>query len=183
MPDPTRAAESRDTIWVLPVEMAEAEAYPLSGTEELTQLLIGFLEGQGLPAKRAEPGSEDSPQLACRVTRLEYAKRRPYPSRRRYEAELSCVVTGWVSNTTPWARTVSRAYEEMVLVNTMTKLPSQHDAVLLNECVLPVWEGMAYSVRLFLDRPLVAPPSPSREPILAKTPGSPQETPARTWLK
>ncbi|HBH96935.1 MAG TPA: hypothetical protein DDX89_03970 [Candidatus Omnitrophica bacterium] len=69
---------------------------------------------------------------------------------------LSCSITESPGQSVRWQRDVERHYDVTTLLNTMTKLPPRHESELLRECVLPVWDGMAYSVRLFLDRPRMA---------------------------
>jgi len=122
--------------------------------EEFTQLLVHQLRSKGVRAVKAEAGTAEADYvLACSVPRLGYTIRRRYPTHVRHEATLRCSIIDQPTKTVRWQRDVERRYDVTTLLNTMTKLPPKHDSELLQECVLPVWDGMAYGVRLFLDRP------------------------------
>ena len=124
---------------------------------ELTQLLLHQLRSKGVRAVPAETGPTDADySLTCTVPRLGFTIRRRYPTHVRHEAQLSCSITEPSEQAVRWQRDVERHYDVTTLLNTMTKLPPKHESELLQECVLPVLDGMAYGVRLFLDRPQIA---------------------------
>lgn len=123
-------------------------------SEEFTQLLIHQLRSKGVRAFRVGAGvAEADYVLACTVPRLGYTIRRRYPTQVKHAAKLRCSILDPSTQTVRWQRDVERQYDVTTLLNTMTKLPPKYEAQLLQECILPVWDGMAYSVRLFLDRP------------------------------
>ena len=73
-----------------------------------------------------------------------------------------------VAKNVGWERKLEQRYDERVLFNTMTKLPEHHEPILWKECVVPVWDAMAVSLRLFLDRPrprVAQPPEPVGDPL------------------
>jgi hypothetical protein len=151
---------------------------------EFTQLLVHQLRSKGVRAFSADTGvAEADYVLTCTVPRLGYTIRPRYPRQVRHEAQLSCSITEPAGQVVRWQRDVERHYDVTTLLNTMTKLPPKHDSELLQECVLPVWDGMAYSVRLFLDRPQMA---ARMEPVSAMV-SLPEKQVSRTddygWMK
>ena len=153
---PLFSGEAAQTLLVNPV-VSDAAARQTShlSPEEFTQLLLHQLRSKGVRAITAETGTADY-ILTCTVPRLGYTIRRRYPTHVRHEAMLSCSITESPGQSVRWQRDVERHYDVTTLLNTMTKLPPRHESELLRECGLPVWDGMAYSVRLFLDRPRMA---------------------------
>jgi len=126
-------------------------------SEEFTQLLVHQLRSKGVRAVTSDIGASATDYvLVCTVPQLGYTIRRRYPTKVKHEAVLSCSIIDPASQAVRWHRDVERHNDVTTLVNTMTKLPPRHESELLRECVLPVWDGMAYSVRLFLDRPPMA---------------------------
>jgi len=152
------SGQAAPTLLVKPVvsESSSGQTNRLS-PEEATQLLVHQLRSKGVRAFRTEAGVAEADYiLACTIPRLGYTIRRRYPTHVRHEAMLRCSITEPSGQAVRWQRDVERHYDVTTLLNTMTKLPPKHESELLQECVLPVWDGMAYSVRLFLDRPQVA---------------------------
>lgn len=152
------SGEAAPTLLVKPVvsESMPDQTSRLS-PDEATQLLVHQLRSKGVRAFRAEAGAAEADYiLACTIPRLGYTIRRRYPTHVRHEAQMSCSITEPPGQTVRWQRDVEQHYDVTTLLNTMTKLPPKHESELLQECVLPVWDGMAYSVRLFLDRPQIA---------------------------
>ena len=150
---------------------------------ELTQLLLHQLRSKGVRAVPAETGAADADYiLTCTVPRLGYTIRRRYPTHVRHEAQLSCSITEPLGQTVRWQRDVERHYDVTTLLNTMTKLPPKHESELLQECVLPVWDGMAYGVRLFLDRPQMAARPEPASPTTPRT-NVAVRADTHTWMK
>jgi len=146
---------------VRPMKFAEPPAVnpKVASPEELTELLIGELREAHILAARQEAEAAPNPMfLACDVPALRYIERPRYPRSIRYEAQLHCALTD-ASQAVRWERTLDQRYDELVIFNTMTKLPKKYEMTLYRECVVPLWEGMAYGVQLYLKRP--APPAPS----------------------
>jgi len=91
--------------------------------------------------------------LTCAASELGYTVRGVYPKRVDQGAALACSISDPDTGSVHWQRQLQRDNELTKIINTMTKLPAKYDVQLLQECVLPVWDGMAYGVRLFLERP------------------------------
>ena len=151
------SGEAAPTVLVKPVvaDPAAGQTDHLS-SDEFTQLLVHQLRSKGVRAVTSDTGARHADYvLACTVPQLGYTIRRRYPTQVKHEATLSCSIIDPATQAVRWQRNVERHNDVTTLLNTMTKLPPRHEAELLRECVLPVWDGMAYSVRLFLDRPPV----------------------------
>ena len=152
------SGEAAPTVLVKPVvaDPAAGQTSHLS-SDEFTQLLAHQLRSKGVRAITSDTGAGHADYvLACTVLQMGYTIRRRYPTQVKHEATLSCSIIDPVTQAVRWHRDVERHNDVTTLVNTMTKLPPRHESELLRECVLPVWDGMAYSVRLFLDRPPMA---------------------------
>ncbi|MBI4355911.1 MAG: hypothetical protein HY597_05665 [Candidatus Omnitrophica bacterium] len=148
-----RAGGPRLVVRPMQIETVQGHA-GVRSPDALTALLVERLRAQGLEASLE--GASAMPQplqlLACRVTRLDWTEQRRYPRRLHYEAELSCALIDISTGTVRWERRLTQPYDEMVLFNTMTKLPPQHGEVLMRECVRPLWDDMALGVLLFAGR-------------------------------
>lgn len=152
------SGEAAPIVLVKPVvaDPAAGQTGHLS-SDEFTQFLVHQLRSKGVRAVTSDTGARHADYvLACTVTHLGYTIRRRYPTQVKHEATLSCSIIDSVTQAVRWQRDVERHNDVTTLLNTMTKLPPKHESELLQECVLPVWDGMAYSVRLFLDRPQIA---------------------------
>lgn len=177
-------SEATPTLLVNPVasDAAAGQAGHLS-PEEMTQLLLAQLRSKGIRVFRENTDSPTADYvLSCTVPRLGYSIRRRYPTHVRHEAQLSCSITEPSGQAVHWQRDVERHYDVTTLLNTMTKLPPKHESELLQECVLPVWDGMAYGVRLFLDRPQMAARPESASPTTPRTNVAVRADP-HTWMK
>lgn len=154
--------DATPTLLVNPITSNAATSQPgRLNSEELTQLLLAQLRAKGIRAFRENADSPTDYVLSCTVPRLGYSIRRRYPTYVQHAAMLSCSIIDPSTQVVRWHRDVERHNDVTTLLNTMTKLPPRHESELLQECVLPVWDGMAYSVRLFLDRPqYTAAPTP-----------------------
>jgi len=149
------SGEAAPTVLVKPV-MADLPIGQTShlSSEEWTQFLVHQLRSKGVRAVTSDTSAGPTDYvLACTVRHLGYTIRRRYPTQVKQEAALSCSIVEPPAQAVRWQRALERRNDVTTLLNTMTKLPPRHEAELLRECVLPVWDGMAYSVRLFLDRP------------------------------
>ena len=151
------SGEAVPTVLVKPVVADPAGQTSHLSSDEFTQLLVHQLRSKGVRAVTSDTGARHAHYvLACTVPQLGYTIRRRYPTQVKHEATLSCSIIDPATQAVRWQRNVERHNDVTTLLNTMTKLPPRNEAELLRECVLPVWDGMAYSVRLFLDRPRMA---------------------------
>ena len=122
--------------------------------EELTGLLVRSLKSEGIQAVTA--ATADSPVdylLTCAASQVGSSARGFYPRRVSHAAALTCSISDPDTGGVHWQRELQRGNDLTKIINTMTKLPARDDVAVLHECVLPVWDGMAYGVRLFLERP------------------------------
>ncbi len=178
------SGEARQTVLVKPViaDPAAGQTDHLS-SDEFTQLLVHQLRSKGVRAVTSDTGARHADYvLACTVPHLGYTIQRRYPTQVKHEAMLCCSIIDPATQAVRWQRDVERHNDVTTLLNTMTKLPPRHESELLQECVLPVWDGMAYGVRLFLDRPQIAaraePVSPAEPPTTVAV-----RSDAHTWMK
>ena len=181
---PLFSGEAAPMLLVKPVvsETPTGQTSHLS-PEEFTQLLVHQLRSKGVRAVTSDTGtSAPDYVLTCTVPHLGYTIRRRYPTQVKHEATLSCSIIDSVTQAVRWQRDVERHNDVTTLLNTMTKLPPRHEAELLRECVLPVWDGMAYGVRLFLDRPQMAARPESASPTTPRTNVAVRADP-HTWMK
>jgi hypothetical protein len=150
-------------VLVMPIQIDRSKGLDIASGEELTELMVNKLQSHKVRTARfeGESGMAVDFRLACEVPELGYTEARGYPRRLHYKAELHCVIKDSASQAIRWKRELNQQYEESVLFNAMTKRPEHHDRVLYRECVVPLWDAMAYGVKLFLGRPaLQAAPVP-----------------------
>jgi hypothetical protein len=160
-------------IFVMPIQIDRSKGTDVASAEELTQLMLDKLQAYRVPSTSFEAAvTGPALRLACEVTELGYVQVGGYPRHLRYKAELACAIKDPVTHDVRWTRKLDQKYEESVLFNMMTKRPEHHDAVLYRECVVSLWDAMAYGVRLFMNRPVLAAPSAPEapEPLLLEPP-------------
>lgn len=120
----------------------------------LKDLLVQQLRTNGVAVSPESNGnSRPDYGLSCVVSRLGYTVRSGYPRQIEYSTELVCALRETKSNQVLWEQTLEQVFEHKVLVNTMTKLPVDpyaHEEMLIERCVLPVWDAMAERVKLSL---------------------------------
>ncbi|MBI3082868.1 MAG: hypothetical protein HYY90_00660 [Candidatus Omnitrophica bacterium] len=178
------SGEAAPTVLVKPVvaDPAAGQTDHLS-SDEFTRLLVHQLRSKGVRAGTSDTGtSAPDYVLTCTVPHLGYTIRRRYPTQVKHEATLSCSIIDPTTQAVRWQRNVERHNDVTTLLNTMTKLPPRHEAELLRECVLPVWDGMAYGVRLFLDRPQMAARPEPASPTTPRT-NVAVRADTHTWMK
>jgi hypothetical protein len=121
---------------------------------ELTQMLAESLRSEGVRA--VTTASALGPVdyiLTCKAPELGYATRGIYPKRVSHAATLACVISDSDTGGIRWQRLLRRDNDLTRVVDTMSRLPGRGDVELLQLSLLPAMDDMAYSVRLFLERP------------------------------
>ena len=120
-----------------------------STSRMLTDLMITKLKQAGV--RVSDEGAEYT--FKGTVPKLGYTQQGGYPRKLYYTSELVYQLIHRPSGTVVWKGNLSQDFEQTVLVNTMTKLPSDPDApvrVLLEKCIAPNWEIIAADVKTFL---------------------------------
>jgi hypothetical protein len=117
----------------------------------LSVLFVKHLHVNGINAILEKP-EEGTAQygLTCQVPRLGYGVKDQFPTGRLYRAELTCTLRDGQTQETLWTKRLTQDYEQMVVLDLMTNLPEEphkHDRVLFRECIVPLWDSMASSVR------------------------------------
>lgn len=135
----------------LDTEAGVPTASPISNTTSrmLTRLLVEKLNQAGV--RVSDAGTDYV--FKGTVPKLGYTERGGYPRKFYYTSELVYQLIHRPSGTVVWKGNLSQDFEQTVIVNTMTKLPSDPDApvhVLLDKCVSPTWETIASDVGAFL---------------------------------
>jgi hypothetical protein len=154
-------SEQAPTVSVQPVLMVAPGTLPTPTASEgiptaaaLSALLVKYLHVNGVNAILESPESTTARYtLQCTVPQLGLTLRRGYPEQRLYEAQLDCTLRDEELAVVVWKRSFSQRYEDFALLNLMTKLPDtphKDDRVLFRECIVPVWDVMASSVRTVL---------------------------------
>jgi len=150
-------AAAGPAIWVEPLALDLGEGTsprPSSGvptSEVLTHLLIRKLQRVGVRV------SEREAEYAFRgaVPRLGYTERKGYPRRLIYTSELAYQLIHRPTGAVVWKGNLAQDFEQVVLVNTMTRLPEDPDApehVLLDKCIDPTWEAIAADIGTYLKK-------------------------------
>ncbi len=145
-PEPVEPA-----VFVEPFVLEAESAAGGQGTGEvLTKLFIQKLRSSGV----AIAGKEESPYLfRAAVPELGYSSRGGYPRKITYFSRLTYQLVHRDTGTVVWNGNAGQDFEQTVLVNTMTKLPSDPGAperVLLEKCVEPTWSSVASDVGEYL---------------------------------
>lgn len=142
----------------------------------LTEALVQRLQQKGIAA-RTSAGTPipDAERLDCTVDKLQYTTLPKYPKTVQYEAEMACSLTPPQTAQPRWQQRLAQRYDKVTVLNTMTKLPVQYEATLYRECIIPLWDAMAISLKTYLDHaptpaaPAAAPePAPPREPAVER---------------
>lgn len=127
-----------------------------STSEQLTNLMVRKLQKVGVPV--SDSGAEYA--FSGTVSKLGYTQRTGYPRKLYYTSELVYRLTHRPTGAVVWEGNLSQDFEQTVLVNTMTKLPSDPNAperVLLEKCIGPNWELIASDVKTFLAKEPASP--------------------------
>lgn len=130
------------------VQLNTAERQP-STSRKLTDLMVEKLQQAGVPV--SESNAEYT--LSGTIPKLGYTERSGYPRKLYYTSELVYRLTHRSTGTVVWEGNLSQDFEQTVLVNTMTKLPSDPNApprVLLEKCIDPNWAMIAGDVKTYL---------------------------------
>ena len=166
-PGSQRLSEDAPTVSLQPIELgaaaspAETGGDGLPSAAVLTVLLMKHLHATGVNAV-LEPTQEATAayRMGCAVPQLGYTEKPGYPQEFRYDAELDCTLTETEGQKVVWKRSLTQRYETTALLNMLSKMPEQphrHDRVLYRECIVPLWDAMASSVRSALvNRPASA---------------------------
>ncbi|GEM_PF-4730639 len=89
------------------------------------------------------------------VPQLGYVTRSGYPRRVTYFSRLVYQLVDRQAGQVVWTGNLEQEFEQTVLVNTMTRLPSEpnpHEKLLLEKCVEPIWDSVAKDVGTFLEK-------------------------------
>ena len=154
-------SENAPTVSVQPIQMKTPSAAPLTETAEgvptlavLTALFIKYLHAAGVNAILEQAEEATAPYaMGCAVSRLGYTQKTGYPEQYDYQAELICTLTDTQKQQVVWKRSLQQRYETASLINMFSKIPeqpNQHDRTLYTECIVPLWDAMASSVRTVL---------------------------------
>lgn len=150
--------EEAPTVSVEPIQVTVDQPIHLPDGEPgvptaavLSVLLIKHLQVAGVNAV-LEPSAEATAPytLSCIVPQLGYGVKAGYPPGRLYRAELVCALKDGQTQEVLWRRRLTQDYERTVLLDLLTHLPEephQHDRMLYRECIVPLWDTMASSVR------------------------------------
>ena len=147
---PTVSVEPLQVIVDQPIHVPDGDpGVPTAAV--LSVLLIKHLQVNGVNAilERADNATAQY-TLTCTVPQLGYGEKETYPKGRLYRAELVCALKDGQTQQVLWTRRLTQDYEQTVLLDLLTKLPEephQHDRVLYRECIVPLWDTMASSVR------------------------------------
>lgn len=119
----------------------------------LTALFIKHLHAAGVNAVLEQAQEATAPYaVGCAVPRLGYTQKTGYPEQFDYEAELVCTLTETQGQKMVWKRSLQQRYETATLLNmfNVPKEPNIHDRIIYKECIVPLWDAMASSVRTAL---------------------------------
>lgn len=89
------------------------------------------------------------------VPELGYLIRGGYPRRVTYFSRLVYQLVDRRTGQVVWTGNLQQDFEQVVLVNMMTRLPSEpnpHEKLLLEKCVEPIWDSVAKDVGAFLEK-------------------------------
>lgn len=150
--------ETAPTVSVEPLQVAVDQPIQLpdgdpgvSTAAVLSVLLIKHLQVNGVNAILERPESATAQYaLSCAVPQLGYGVKEGYPKERLYRAELVCALKDGQSQQMLWTRRLTQDYEQTVLLDLLTNLPREphkDDRILFRECIVPLWDTMASSVR------------------------------------
>lgn len=150
--------EEAPTVSVQPIRLTLAEddarAIQPGGLPTdavLSALFIKYLHVNGVNAVLEPIGTATGQYtLGCTIPHLWYGMLEAgYPKEYLYKAELGCTLRDELTQTVVWTRTLQQHYEKTVLLDMMTRLPTQphkHDRILYRECIVPLWDAMASTV-------------------------------------
>ena len=128
---------------------ASQEAGQAGTSHKLTDLMVEKLRQAGVPV--SEGDAEYT--LTGTIPKLGYTERSGYPRKLYYTSELVYRLVHRPTGAVVWEGNLSQDFEQTVLVNTMTKLPSDPNAperVLLEKCIEPNWATIASDVKAYL---------------------------------
>lgn len=162
--------ESGPMILVDPVRYGDFDEADMPATVSvLTDLLAQRLQIKGIAARTSPAQAPSMPaRLQCGVEKLTYTRYSHYPATTVYEAELSCSLEELGLKRPRWTQKLAQRFEKIEIVNTMTKLPSQHEKILFEECILPLWDAMAVGLKTFMEYAPDASSSAVVEPDLGR---------------
>ena len=147
---PTVSVEPLQVVVDQPIQIPDGDpGVPTAAV--LSVLLIKHLHVNGVNAILEQADNATAQYaLSCAVPQLGYGMKEGYPQGRLYRAELVCTLKDGQTQQVLWTRRLTQDYEQTVLLDLFTKLPEephQHDRVLYRECIVPLWDAMASSVR------------------------------------
>lgn len=131
--------------WTWPAA-SEAAAAPAT-TDVLTQLTQDALRAHGFEVVDETAARY---RLSCSVRDLSYTVTQGYPDRRRYLAEVSCQLLRSEDQRLLWQREVTEHVDDVVYVNTFTRLPTEHERAFIRECLPALMEQLTESLLIFL---------------------------------
>ncbi len=142
----------------------------------LTDLLIQRLQQKGVAARSVamQQPLQAAEQLNCVIERLSYLILPKYPRTVKYEAQLSCALTLPGAARARWTQKLAQRYEVQTVFNTMTKLSTPYEQTLYRQCIVPLWDAMAVSLKTYLDHApaaelsVTAPEAPAVRQIYSK---------------
>jgi hypothetical protein len=120
-----------------------------STSRKLTDLMVEKLRQAGVQVS----DSNAEYTLTGTVPKLGYTQRSGYPRKLYYTSELVYRLVHRPTGAVVWEGNLSQDFEQTVLVNTMTRLPSDPNAperVLLEKCIDPNWAMIASDVKTYL---------------------------------
>ncbi len=159
-PGSTPLSENAPTVSIQPIKVEASLTHPTTVEGEgiptpavLTALFIKHLHAAGVNAVLEQAQEATAPYaLGCSVPRLGYTQKTGYPEQFDYQAELVCTLTETQGQKMVWKRSLQQRYETGTLLN-MFNVPEQpniHDRIIYTECIVPLWDAMASSVRTAL---------------------------------
>jgi hypothetical protein len=171
---PTVSVEPLQVIVDHPIHVPDGDP-GVSTAAVLSVLLIKHLQVNGVNAilERAEAATAQY-TLSCTVPQLGYGEKDAYPKGRLYRAELVCALKDGQTQQVLWTRRLTQDYEQTVLLDLLTKLPEEphkHDRILYRECIVPLWDTMASSVRAVVASRTQLSKRPAPEPELVPATG------------
>ena len=154
-------SEDAPTVSIQPILVVASSAQSSAAEEGegiptpavLTALFIKHLHAAGVNAILEQAQEATAPYaMQCAVPRLGYTEKEGYPQQYDYQAELVCTLSDTQGQKVVWKRSLQQRYETATLLNTFSnpEQPHIHDRIIYKECIVPLWDAMASSVRTAL---------------------------------
>ena len=152
---PAEVAGPAVAVQLLTMEAEDAQRPPTDSSNSTSRMLTNLMVEKLRQAGVRVSDSDAEYTFGGTISKLGYTQRGGYPRKLYYTSELVYQLVHRPSGTVVWKGNLSQDFEQTVLVNTMTKLPSDPNApetVLLEKCISPNWGIIAADVKAFLKK-------------------------------